>query len=64
MNIVNSKISQIEQDKVFLNLSNDIKQDIISLSSRYRFSFQDLRQLSIVSTDFYMWDHRSVMECV
>ena len=64
MNIVNSKISQIEQDKVFLNLSNDIKQDIISLSSRYRFSFQDLRQLSIISTDFYMWDHRSVMECV
>ena len=64
MNIASSKISQIEKDKVFLNLSNDAKQDIISLSSRYRFSFQDLRQLSIIATDFYMWDNETVMECI
>jgi len=64
MNIASSKISQIEKDKVFLNLSNDAKQDIISLSSRYRFSFQDLRQLSIIATDFYMWDYETVMECI
>ena len=64
MNVASSKISQIEKDKVFLNLGNDAKQDIISLSSRYRFSFQDLRQLSIIATDFYMWDHETVMECI
>ena len=64
MNIASSKISQIEKDKVFLNLGNDAKQDIISLSSRYRFSFQDLRQLSIIATDFYMWDYETVMECI
>ena len=64
MNIASSKISQIEKDKVFLNLGNDAKQDIISLSSRYRFSFQDLRQLSIIATDFYMWDNETVMECI
>ena len=64
MSIASSKISQIEKDKVFLNLDNDAKQDIISLSSRYRFSFQDLRQLSIIATDFYMWDNESVIECI
>ena len=64
MNLAGPKISQIEKDKVFLNLDNDAKQDIISLSSRYRFSFQDLRQLSIISTDFYMWDNETVMECI
>ena len=64
MNLASPKISQIEKDKVFLNLDNDAKQDIISLSSRYRFSFQDLRQLSIIATDFYMWDYETVMECI
>ena len=64
MNLASPKISQIEKDKVFLNLDNDAKQDIISLSSRYRFSFQDLRQLSIIATDFYMWDNETVMECI
>ena len=64
MNLANPKISQIEKDKVFLNLDNDAKQDIISLSSRYRFSFQDLRQLSIIATDFYMWDNETLMECI
>ena len=64
MNITSPKILQIEKDKVFLNLGEDAKQDIISLSSRYRFSFQDLRQLSIIATDFYMWDYQSVLECI
>jgi len=64
MNIHSSKISQIEKDSVFLNLSADAKQDIIKLSSKYRFSYQDLRQLSIIATDFYMWDQESVGECV
>ena len=64
MNITSPKILQIEKDKVFLNLGEDAKQDIISLSLRYRFSFQDLRQLSIIATDFYMWDYQSVMECI
>jgi len=64
MNLASPKISQIEKDKVFLNLDNDTKQDIISLSSKYRFSFQDLRQLSIIATDFYMWDNETVMECI
>ena len=64
MNIASPKISQIEKDKAFINLGNDAKQDIISLSSRYRFSFQDLRQLSIIATDFYMWDYDTVMECI
>ena len=64
MNLASPKISQIEKDKIFLNLDNDAKQDIISLSSRYRFSFQDLRQLSIIATDFYMWDNETLMECI
>ena len=61
MKMASSKISLIENDKVFLNLGNDAKQDIISLSSRYRFSFQDLRQLSIIATDFYMWDNETAV---
>ena len=64
MNVASYKISQIEKDKVFLNLGNDAKQDIISLSSRYRFSFQDLRQLSIIARDFYMWDESGVKRCI
>ena len=38
MNIASPKILQIEKDKVFLNLGEDAKQDIISLSLRYRLS--------------------------
>ena len=42
---IKSKISQIENDKVFLNLNIIDRQDIVDLSLKYRFSYQDLRQL-------------------
>ena len=61
---IKSKISQIENDKVFLNLNIIDRQDIVDLSLKYRFSYQDLRQLSIIARDFYMWDESGVKKCV
>ena len=63
-NDLKSKISQIENDKVFLNLDVIDRQDIVDLSSKYRFSYQDLRQLSIIARDFYMWDEFGVKKCI
>ena len=61
---IKSKISQIENDKVFLNLDIADRQDIVDLSLKYRFSYQDLRQLSIIARDFYMWDESGVKKCI
>ena len=61
---IKSKISQIENDKVFLNLDIIDRQDIVDLSSKYRFSYQDLRQLSIIARDFYMWDEFGIKKCI
>ena len=61
---IKSKISQIENDKVFLNLNIIDRQDIVDLSLKYRFSYQDLRQLSIIARDFYMWDESGVKKCI
>ena len=61
---IKSKISQIENDKVFLNLDIVDRQDIVDLSLKYRFSYQDLRQLSIIARDFYMWDEFGVKKCI
>ena len=64
INNTKSKITQIENDKVFLNLDIIDRQDIVDLSSKYRFSYQDLRQLSIIARDFYMWDESGVKKCI
>ena len=33
-----------------------------SISSKYRFSYQELRQLPVISADFSMWKSKSVRE--
>ena len=67
MNIVksnNAKLKQLKKDKVFLNLNELSKQDIVKISDKYPFSFQDLRQLSIIATDLYMWNESGVRDCI
>lgn len=67
MNLVktnNVKLSQLKKDKVFLNLNEFSKQDIVEISDKYPFSFQDLRQLSIIATDLYMWNESGVRDCI
>ena len=60
----NTKLIQLKKDKVFLNLNESIKQDIVEISDKYPFSFQDLRQLSIIATDLYMWNESGVRDCI
>ena len=60
----NTKLSQLKNDKVFLNLNAVSRKDIVDVSNRYPFSFQDLRQLSIIATDFYMWNEIGVKTCI
>ena len=67
MNIIkinNAKLTQLKKDKVFLNLNELSKQDIVKISDKYPFSFQDLRQLSIIATDLYMWNESGVRDCI
>ncbi|MBT6777511.1 hypothetical protein HOA87_05985 [bacterium] len=67
MNILkynNAKLTQLKKDKVFLNLNELSKQDIVKISDKYPFSFQDLRQLSIIATDLYMWNESGVRDCI
>jgi|TARA_B110000116_G_scaffold266849_2_gene278204 spore photoproduct lyase len=67
MNIVktnNTKLIQLKKDNVFLNLNELSKQDIVEISNKYPFSFQDLRQLSIIATDLYMWNESGVRTCI
>ena len=67
MNILksnNTKLTQLKKDKVFLNLNELSKQDIVKISDKYPFSFQDLRQLSIIATDLYMWNESGVRDCI
>ena len=67
MNILkfnNAKLAQLKKDKVFLNLNELSKQDIVKISDKYPFSFQDLRQLSIIATDLYMWNESGVRDCI
>ena len=60
----NTKLTQLKKDKVFLNLNEFSKQDIVKISDKYPFSFQDLRQLSIIATDLYMWNESGVRDCI
>ena len=60
----NVKLTQLKKDKVFLNLNEFSKQDIVDISDKYPFSFQDLRQLSIIATDLYMWNESGVRACI
>ena len=60
----NTKLKQLKKDKVFLGLNEFSKQDIVKISDKYPFSFQDLRQLSIIATDLYMWNESGVRDCI
>ena len=60
----NTNLIQLKKDKVCLILNDSIKQDIVDISDKYRFSFQDLRQLSIIATDLYMWNESGVRDCI
>ena len=60
----NTKFEQLKKDKVFLGLNEFSKQDIVKISDKYPFSFQDLRQLSIIATDLYMWNESGVRDCI
>ena len=60
----NVKLKQLKKDKVFLDLNEFSKQDIVDISDKYPFSFQDLRQLSIIATDLYMWNESGVRACI
>ena len=65
MNKVNktiNKINLLKNDSVYAGLSPEIKDSLAVLGSKYRLSYQELRQLTEMSADFSMWQEISVHE--
>ena len=65
MNNVNktiNKINLLKNDSVYAGLSPEIKDSLAVLGSKYRLSYQELRQLTEMSADFSMWQEISVYE--
>ena len=64
INTINKKIKLLRSDSIYSNLKPDIKSSLLTLGSRYNFSYQELRQLTEISADFSMWQEKSIQECV
>ena len=54
----------LKNDGIYSSLSDQNKLYLESISSKYRFSYQELRQLSVISADFSMWKSKSVRDCM
>ena len=55
INSNNNKIKLLKGDSIYSSLSDQNKLFLETISSKYKFSYQELRQLSVISADFSMW---------
>ena len=60
----NNKVKLLKNDGAYSSLSDQDKLYLESISSKYRFSYQELRQLSVISADFSMWKSKSLRDCI
>ena len=60
----NNKFKLIESDSIYLSLSKFNQVHLSNLSSKYNFSFQELRQLAVISADLSMWNEKTINEYV
>jgi spore photoproduct lyase len=63
-NYINKKINLLKNDSIYSSLTLQNKDYLDALGSKYNFSYQELRQLMIISADFSMWKEKSVSEYV
>ena len=61
---INKKINLLKNDSIYSSLTLQNKDYLAALGSKYNFSYQELRQLMIISADFSMWKEKSVSEYV
>ena len=61
---INKKINLLKNDSVYSSLTLQNKDYLVALGSKYNFSYQELRQLMIISADFSMWKEKSISEYV
>tara|TARA_B100001079_G_C16407977_1_gene514726 strand:+ start:572 stop:1852 length:1281 start_codon:yes stop_codon:yes gene_type:complete len=61
---INKKINLLKNDSIYSSLTLQNKDYLDALGSKYNFSYQELRQLMIISADFSMWKEKSVSEYV
>ena len=61
---INKKINLLKNDSIYSSLTLQNKDYLVTLGSKYNFSYQELRQLMIISADFSMWKEKSVSENV
>ena len=64
INSNNNKIKLLKGDSIYSSLSDQNKLFLETISSKYKFSYQELRQLSVISADFSMWKSKSVKDCI
>ena len=64
INLNNNKVKLLKNDGIFSSLSDKNKLFLETISSKYKFSYQELRQLSVISADFSMWKSKSVKDCI
>ena len=57
-----NKFKLLQNDRIYSSLSDQNKRFLKSVSLKYNFSYQELRQLSVISADFSMWKSKSVRE--
>ena len=64
INSNNNKVKLLKNDRTYSSLSDKNKLFLETISSKYKFSYQELRQLSVISADFSMWKSKSVKDCI
>jgi len=61
---LNKRINLLKNDSIYSSLTLQNKDYLVALGSKYNYSYQELRQLMIISADFSMWKEKSISECV
>ena len=61
---LNKRINLLKNDSIYSSLKLQNKDYLVELGSKYNYSYQELRQLMIISADFSMWKEKSISECV
>ena len=64
INSNNNKVKLLKNDGAYSSLSDKSKLFLETISTKYKFSYQELRQLSVISADFSMWKSKSVKDCI
>ena len=64
VDINKNKLNLLKKDSIYLGLSPANQANIKELSAKYNFSYQELRQLSVISADLSMWKEKTINEHV